>query len=115
MRRRSAALYLKQENQHEKQIPHRSLYCVPDPCICAGMKTGGSPADKANVEAMQKMEEDMTKEGSGDPDRDFVTMMMPHHRGAIEMAKTELQYGKDPMLQKMAKSIVGSQEGKSKK
>src|SRR4029453_14905503 len=35
-------------------------------------------------------------------DGDFVTMMLPHHRGAIEMAKAELMYGKDPQLRRLA-------------
>jgi uncharacterized protein (DUF305 family) len=71
---------------------------------------GGSPADKANMEAMQKMQNDMPKHGSGDVDRDFVMMMIPHHQGAIDMAKAELQYGKDVQLRKMAEMIVSAQE-----
>jgi uncharacterized protein (DUF305 family) len=39
-------------------------------------------------------------------------MMMPHHQGAIEMAKVELQYGKDAALKKMAARIVNDQEKK---
>jgi uncharacterized protein (DUF305 family) len=47
---------------------------------------------------------------TGDADKDFVAMMIPHHQGAIDMAKVELQYGKDPMLKAMAQSIVTSQQ-----
>lgn len=47
---------------------------------------------------------------SGDPDHDFVTMMTPHHQGAIDMAKVELKYGKDPELRRLAQDIVGAQE-----
>src|SRR5689334_20051163 len=36
---------------------------------------------------------------TGDPDRDFVTQMIPHHQGAIDMAKILLVHGKDPGLQ----------------
>jgi uncharacterized protein (DUF305 family) len=75
-----------------------------------GMNMGGSPADQANMAAMEKMQNDMPKQGTGDPDKDFVTMMIPHHQGAIDMAKVELQYGKDPALRKMAAKIVKDQE-----
>jgi uncharacterized protein (DUF305 family) len=47
---------------------------------------------------------------TGDPDRDFVAMMIPHHQGAVDMAKTELQYGKDPALRKLARTIVAAQQ-----
>ena len=53
---------------------------------------------------MQVMETSMTKMDkgmaaapmTGDVDHDFATMMMPHHEGAIDMAKAELSYGKTP-------------------
>jgi uncharacterized protein (DUF305 family) len=82
---------------------------IPSVALAQGTTMGGSPADKANMEAMQKMQSDMPKP-SGDPDKDFVAMMIPHHQGAIDMAKVELQYGKDPTLRTMAKMIVCAQE-----
>src|SRR6202158_4123995 len=45
-----------------------------------------------NDTAMNKMMADMTIKPTGDVDRDFVAMMVPHHQGAIEMAKAELKY-----------------------
>lgn len=60
--------------------------------------------------AMEKMQEDTPKEMSGDPDHDFAMMMIPHHQAAIDMAKVELQYGKDPELKKMAEDIIESQQ-----
>jgi uncharacterized protein (DUF305 family) len=87
---------------------------IPNLVLAQGMTMGGSPADKPNMEAMQKMQSGMPKP-SGDPDKDFVAMMIPHHQGAIDMAKVELQYGKDPTLKTMAKMIVSAQEKEIKK
>jgi uncharacterized protein (DUF305 family) len=72
--------------------------------------SAGTPADKAFMTSMQKMMKDMNVKPTGQTDRDFVMMMMPHHQGAIDMAKIELQYGRDPMLRKMAGDIVTAQE-----
>ncbi|GAC1340116.1 MAG: hypothetical protein NVS2B9_13910 [Myxococcales bacterium] len=47
---------------------------------------------------------------NGDPDHDFVTQMIPHHQGAIDMAKVLLVYGKDPALRQLAKGIIADQQ-----
>jgi len=47
---------------------------------------------------------------TGDPDHDFVTMMIPHHQGAIDMAKALLLYGKDPQLGRLAQEIITDQQ-----
>ena len=47
---------------------------------------------------------------NGDVDHDFCTMMMPHHQGAIDMAKAELLYGKDPVMRSLAEEIVVDQQ-----
>ena len=47
---------------------------------------------------------------SGDADVDFVKSMIPHHQGAIEMAKVELAHGKDPANKKLAEEIIAAQE-----
>lgn len=46
---------------------------------------------------------------TGDPDHDFAAMMIPHHQGAIDMAKAELLYGKDPVLRRLAQEIIVTQ------
>jgi hypothetical protein len=47
---------------------------------------------------------------TGNPDIDFAIIMIPHHQGAIEMAKTELQYGTDPRLRRLAQEIIVTQQ-----
>ena len=47
---------------------------------------------------------------SGNPDVDFVRLMLPHHQGAVDMAKVELIYGTDPQLRRLAQEIVTDQE-----
>ena len=46
---------------------------------------------------------------NGDPDHDFSSMMIPHHQGAIDMAKAELLYGKNPILRRLAQEIIVTQ------
>ncbi len=74
------------------------------------MPMGGTPADKAFAASMHTMMTNMNVKPTGNPDKDFVIMMMPHHQGAIDMAKVELQYGKDPELRQLATDIVAAQE-----
>jgi uncharacterized protein (DUF305 family) len=63
-----------------------------------------------NAAAMNKMMADMTTKPTGDVDRDFVAMMVPHHQGAVDMAKAELQYGHNEQLRRLAQGIVVAQE-----
>jgi uncharacterized protein (DUF305 family) len=74
------------------------------------MKPATSPADKAFATAMKTMMNGMHVKTTGKPDKDFALMMIPHHQGAIDMAKVELQYGTDPELRQLATDIVAAQE-----
>jgi uncharacterized protein (DUF305 family) len=47
---------------------------------------------------------------SGSDDRDFVTLMLPHHEAAVEMAKAELLHGDDPQMRRLAQEIITDQE-----
>src|SRR5262249_14949608 len=69
-----------------------------------------SAIKKAFMDAHEKMMREMGKETPrGDPDRDFATFMIPHHQGAVDMAKIELRYGNGPQLRALAEQIVRSQ------
>lgn len=76
------------------------------------MKMGGAKTESSQAydTAMMKMHKDMSVEMTGDADVDFAQGMLPHHQGAVDMAKVELQYGKDPELRKLAEDIIKSQE-----
>jgi uncharacterized protein (DUF305 family) len=69
-----------------------------------------SPAAAALAAANAAMHRDMAIDYSGDADADFVKSMIPHHQGAIDMAKVELQYGKDPAIKSLADGIIKAQE-----
>lgn len=65
--------------------------------------------DAQMAESMTRMHHAMMLSPSGDPDRDFAAMMIPHHQGAIDMARVQLQYGKDPRLRRLAQGIIVEQ------
>lgn len=84
--------------------------------LVAGMLLGqvrphaGSFMDVMNAN-MKQMDQDMAAAPmSGDIDHDFASMMIPHHQGAIDMAKAELAYGKDPVMRRLAQEIIIDQQ-----
>ena len=73
----------------------------------------GAPAGKAEQAfqaANARMHQAMAITYSGNADIDFARGMIPHHQGAVEMAKTVLAFGKDPQLRKLAQEIIKAQE-----
>ena len=79
------------------------------------MHPGSAPGHEAafiaeNHTAMSTMMRGMAVRPSGDVDRDFVAMMVPHHQGAIDMAVAELRYGKNPTLKRLAQEIIVTQQ-----
>jgi uncharacterized protein (DUF305 family) len=60
--------------------------------------------------AMQTMMAAMTITPSGDVDADFVALMVPHHQGAIDMARAELRYGRNEALRRIAQEIIVTQQ-----
>lgn len=70
-----------------------------------------TPFSRAMDAGMAKMMADMHAPGySGSPDADFLAMMIPHHEGAVEMARLLLIHGSDPVTRKLAEDIIASQQ-----
>ena len=63
-----------------------------------------------NNAAMTRMMAGMAVKSSGDIDRDFAAMMIPHHQGAIDMALAELRYGNNEQLRRIAQEIIVDQQ-----
>ena len=63
-----------------------------------------------NDAAMAKMMSAMTIKPTGDVDRDFVAMMVPHHQGAIDMALAVLRYGRNEQIKRLAQEIIVTQQ-----
>jgi uncharacterized protein (DUF305 family) len=78
----------------------------------AGSKPKGDtgPSSLAYHAINAKMHEGMDIAFTGNADIDFVRGMIPHHQGAVDMAKTVLAFGKDPQIRKLAEEIVKAQE-----
>jgi uncharacterized protein (DUF305 family) len=84
--------------------------------LCA-LAAAGQPLRSAeasflaeNRAAMDKMMGDMDVKPAGDVDQDFATMMIPHHQGAIDMAQSELRYGRNEQLRRIAQEIIVEQQ-----
>jgi uncharacterized protein (DUF305 family) len=78
-----------------------------------GDTSSGPPESAFAAQMMQAMERMdagmMAAKPTGNSDRDFAAMMIPHHQGAIDMAKVELIYGRDPVLRRLAQGIIVEQ------
>jgi len=101
-----------------------ALLAVATPTFADGQQTGHAGHHPAAPSAastptpfvremdagMGRMMEAMHAPGyTGDPDADFLAMMIPHHEGAIEMARLVLIHGKDPLTRALAEDIIASQ------
>ena len=69
-----------------------------------------SPSNEEFAAANATMHRDMAIPLTGDADRDFVESMIPHHQGAVDMARILLRHGRDPALKKIAEEIIAAQE-----
>jgi uncharacterized protein (DUF305 family) len=78
----------------------------------SGDQSPNDPAWSELQSSMEKMHRAMSSiKASGNSDIDFVKMMIPHHQAAIDMAKTQLLFGKDPQLKRLAQEIITDQQG----
>ena len=76
----------------------------------AAPATSDTAATQAYKAANDRMHKEMGISFSGDADVDFVRGMIPHHQGAVDMAKVVLAHGKDPELRKLAQGVIAEQE-----
>jgi uncharacterized protein (DUF305 family) len=104
----------------------RSIGLALTLCIAAGVAAhaqshshGDAPSDAAvsagttfasqMMQAMDRMDTGMMA-AKRNPDRDFAAMMIPHHQGAVDMAKIQLIYGSDPVMRRLAQAIIVEQQ-----
>jgi uncharacterized protein (DUF305 family) len=73
--------------------------------------TADAPSTAAYKVGMDKMMAGMMVPYTGNADVDFAKGMIPHHQGAIDMAKVALEFGKDPEIRKLAETIAAAQTG----
>lgn len=91
-----------------------SSMTMQTPAPAAGTDPAALKAEQpfldGNDAAMSKMMAGMAVPPTGDVDKDFVDMMVPHHQGAIDMAKLLLRYGKNQKLKYLAQEIIITQQ-----
>lgn len=73
-------------------------------------KGDSGPSSLAYHAINARMHEGMDIAFTGNADIDFVRGMIPHHQGAVDMAKTVIAFGKDPQIRKLAEEIIKAQE-----
>ena len=78
--------------------------------VILALAGGSNGFQKVIGDAVARMHAEMNVPFSGDADRDFARMMIPHHQGAIDMAIAELRYGKDKRLIRLAQEIIVEQQ-----
>ena len=77
---------------------HSSGMSMPGMLMASGATAEASPSTEAFKASTEKMMKNIDRPMNGNADQDFVAGMLPHHVGAVDMAKVEIQYGKDPKM-----------------
>jgi hypothetical protein len=98
--------------QHGPGMQHGPIHDGGQPGAhgAAQPKGDNGPSSAAFRAINQKMHDGMDIAFTGNTDVDFVRGMIPHHQGAVDMARTLIAFGKDPQLRKLAEDIVKAQE-----
>jgi uncharacterized protein (DUF305 family) len=87
------------------------LACSLAASAIAQATTGPDPDWSKLIASMDKMHMAMgTIDRSGNADVDFVRLMLPHHQAAVDMARTQLAYGKDLEMRRLAQKIITDQQ-----
>jgi uncharacterized protein (DUF305 family) len=90
-------------------IPFLACSVAASAIVQAG--PGPDPDWSKLIASMDKMHMAMGAiERSGNGDVDFVRLMLPHHQAAVDMARTQLLYGKDPQMRALAQKILTDQQ-----
>ena len=98
------------ERRHQSHMK-RALLLLIAVVAPEQMASTESPFMEAMNRAMKQIDDGMISAPmKGDADHDFTSMMIAHHQGAIDMPKVELQFGKDPVLRRLAQEILVDQQ-----
>ena len=98
-------------NPGRKRLWMAGLIAVFSIAALAQMEPRAASFMHAMNESMDRMDNGMKSASmNGNVDHDFAAMMIPHHQGAIDMARAELLYGKDPVMRRLAEEIVVDQQ-----
>jgi uncharacterized protein (DUF305 family) len=102
----TVAMAQSQPTTDHSKMDHSKMGQAAPAASTAAADTAATKAFKA---ANDRMHTDMSIPFSGNADVDFIKGMLPHHQGAVEMAKIVLEHGKDRKVRKLARDIIKAQ------
>jgi uncharacterized protein (DUF305 family) len=96
------------QGMHDAMPQHQAAPAAARPVFVA---SSAKPFGALMADAMAVMDDGMARAPmNGHADHDFVTMMLPHHQGAIDMARAVLLHTQDPALRNLALGIIAEQQ-----